>query len=148
MRKKIYYLLVLIVVFAIVSCNKEEDQNETNKQEEMENLLCKSWERTYLTIGSDTNYSENWIFERIFMKDKTFIMNITRLGDPGEDDEFDSDTSMWRWNVESFSAIEIQNSNDDSEWFYSRIPKLTDTELVLEQDRDNNQIYRFHFVAK
>ncbi len=147
MKNRILYLIILTLII-VVSCSKDNEKSVEEIQKEKENLLCKKWERTYLTIDSDTNYAENWIFSRAFFKDKTYILHITRLGDPGEEDEYDVDTSAWRWSGDNFDAIEVNTWYDEDKWFYSRVPKLTETELILEQDRDNNELFRFHFKSE
>lgn len=144
MKKASLFLFAILLV--AISCKKDsEDEIIISDQEKYENLFCKHWQRKYLTINSDTSYYENWIFERVFMKDKTYVLNITRLGGPGEEDEFSTDTTLWRWSGDYYSAIELQSKNDEEVWYFSRVPKLTETELILEQDRDNDELFRFHY---
>lgn len=142
--KKIFLYLTVSVI--IISCSKDEETSGVEIKNQKEHLLCKKWERTYLTINdNDTNYSEGWLFEREFFKDKTYIKHITKLGDAGEEDNHSADTSVWRWVGESYNAIEVNTWYEENKWYYSKIKKLTETELILEKDIENEGVYRFHY---
>ena len=148
--KKIKRLAVLTIIFLFIAmgCEKKDDNETVNMQQEKENLLCKSWQRTYLTIDSDTSFSENWIHIREFLKDNTYILTVTRLGDPGEEDETVSYNYIWRWSGNNYTAIETQRSTNTEKWTLSHLPKLTITQLILEQDRENEGLFRFHYMPK
>ena len=131
MRKGIFYLLIIVEIISAASCKKDEEQSEAQKQEEKESLLCKSWLRTYLTIDSDTSYSENWIFEREFFKDKTYIMHITRLGDNG-DDEYAADY-IHQNPVRDMLVEKPEEYLFSSARNYAELPSLLDIILETQQ---------------
>ena len=141
-------ILAIIFLFIVVGCEKKDENETVNIQQEKENLLCKSWQRTYLTIDSDTSYSENWIHIREFLKDKTYILTVTRLGDPWEEDETVSYNYIWRWSGNNYTTIETQRSANADKWSLYHLPTLTTTQLILEQDRGIEGVYRFYFEPK
>ncbi len=149
MRKiKTISILAIIFLFIVVGCEKKDDNETVNTQQEKEDLLCQSWQRTYLTIDSDTSYNENWIYVREFLKDNTYILTVTRLGESGEEDETVSYNYIWRWSGNNYTDIEIQRSTNTDKWSLYHLPKLTTSQLVLEQNRGIEGVYRFYLEPK
>jgi hypothetical protein len=107
MKNKLFYLVLSIIILT-VSCKKEEEKSEAEIKDEKENLLCRKWEQTLLTIDGDTSSTPGLTSVIEFNQDRSYLLFTTITDGNGEVIYDLVDTLDWRWSGEQYNSIRRQ----------------------------------------
>jgi hypothetical protein len=144
MKNKLFYLVLSIIILT-VSCKKEEEKSEAEIKDEKENLLCRKWEQTLLTIDGDTSSTPGLTSVIEFNQDRSYLLFTTITDGNGEVIYDLVDTLDWRWSGEQYNSVEVTALDNENEWIHYDILELSEIKLILEQNSEVFGVLRYYY---
>jgi len=144
MKTKLLFLFVVQFIF-VASCSKEKEAEKTIKEIRLgkENLLCKNWDRLFITRGKDTLFPDGLFIEDEYKNNGDFIRVFRHSINTDSTLLF----SKWMWKENSTTFIKVKASIDVDYWYEFEISYLQSDKMILN-NRESGKLYREHFSTK